>query len=141
VILFQEPAAGRRRPFPFHPLQSEMQQRMGSMRLGVFLGLGLAAVVSDPRFAAAEDNPSEFDGQKLFATTCGWCHTDNGHTAGKGPKLAGITKSDDFILNRIRMGKPGAMPAFGTNFSDEEIHAILAYIRSLKDEPGQGSSE
>jgi mono/diheme cytochrome c family protein len=118
-----------------------MQQRMGSLRFPVFLGLGIAAALSGAGFAAAQDKPNEFDGEKLFATTCGWCHANNGHTAGKGPKLAGITKSDDFILNRIRMGKPGAMPAFGTNFSDDEIHAILAYIRSLKDEPGQGSSE
>src|SRR3954468_21302862 len=102
----------------------ELRQDMGRVLYSTILVLGIATAL--PGSAVAEDNPSDFDGQKLFATTCGWCHLDNGHAAGKGPKLAGTTRSDEFILNRIRNGKPGAMPAFGKNFSDAEIHAILA---------------
>ena len=54
--------------------------------------------------------------------------------AGKGPKLAGTTRSDDFILDRIRNGKPGSMPAFAGVFSEGQIIAILAYIRTLEDD-------
>jgi mono/diheme cytochrome c family protein len=43
-------------------------------------------------------------------------------------------RSDDFIRNRIKMGKEGAMPAFGASFSDADINAIIKYIRSLKPE-------
>jgi mono/diheme cytochrome c family protein len=83
----------------------------------------------------AEASPNDIDGATLFATVCGWCHESGGRSAGKGPKLAGITRSDEFILNRIRNGKPGAMPAFGGAFSEGQIVAILAYIRTLEDEP------
>ena len=73
-----------------------------------------------------------FNGEQLFATTCGWCHADGGREAGKGPKLAGTKRSDAFIINRIKNGKEGAMPAFGSTFNAKEIKAIVAYIHSLK---------
>jgi mono/diheme cytochrome c family protein len=82
-----------------------------------------------------EASVNDIDGETLFATVCGWCHEGGGRSAGKGPKLAGTARSDDFILNRIRSGKPGAMPAFGGSFSEGQIVAILAYIRTLEDTP------
>jgi mono/diheme cytochrome c family protein len=82
-----------------------------------------------------EASANDIDGETLFATVCGWCHESGGRSAGKGPKLAGTTRSDEFILNRIRNGKPGAMPAFGGSFSEGQIVAILAYIRGLEDTP------
>ena len=45
-------------------------------------------------------------------------------------------RSDDFIRTRIKIGKEGAMPAFGTIYSDADIDAIIKYIRSLKPEQG-----
>jgi len=73
------------------------------------------------------------DVNKLFAGTCGWCHSNGGRTAGKGPKLAGTTLTDAEIANRIKNGKPGQMPAFGSAFSDDDIKAIIKYIRDLKE--------
>lgn len=81
-----------------------------------------------------EASPSDIDGPTLFASVCGFCHQDGGRTEGKGPKLAGTKRSDAFIIARIRNGKPGAMPAFGGAFSEGQIVAILAYIRSLEDD-------
>jgi len=74
------------------------------------------------------------DVRQLFANTCGWCHSDGGRAAGKGPKLMGTALSDAEIVNRIKAGKPGAMPAFGSQFSDEDIRAIVAYIRNLRED-------
>jgi mono/diheme cytochrome c family protein len=76
--------------------------------------------------------PSTLDVPQLFASTCGWCHTDGGREAGKGPQLMNTARSDDFIRNRIKNGKAGAMPAFGATFSDADIDRIIAYIRNLK---------
>jgi mono/diheme cytochrome c family protein len=45
-------------------------------------------------------------------------------------------RDDDFIRNRIKNGKEGAMPAFGAAFNDAQIDQIIKYIRSLK--PRQG---
>jgi mono/diheme cytochrome c family protein len=75
---------------------------------------------------------SNLDVEQLFATTCGWCHNDGGRKAGKGPQLMGTKRSDDFIRNRIKHGKEGAMPAFGETLSDADIDKIIAYIRNLK---------
>ena len=75
---------------------------------------------------------SKLNVPQLFATTCGWCHSDAGRAAGRGPQLMNTTRSDDFIRYRIKHGKEGAMPAFGQMFSDADIDAIIAYIRGLK---------
>lgn len=75
---------------------------------------------------------SKLDVPQLFATTCGWCHTEGGRVAGKGPQLMSTKRSDDFIRNRIKNGKEGAMPAFGSSLSDADIDLIILYIRNLK---------
>jgi mono/diheme cytochrome c family protein len=82
-----------------------------------------------PANAPAEDG---FDVPNLFANSCGWCHSDAGRKPGKGPQLMGTTLTDGEIINRIRSGKPGAMPAFGTQLTEPQIQAIVAYIRALK---------
>jgi mono/diheme cytochrome c family protein len=41
-------------------------------------------------------------------------------------------RSDDFIRNRIKNGKEGAMPAFGAAFTDAQVDDIIKYIRELK---------
>jgi mono/diheme cytochrome c family protein len=74
-----------------------------------------------------------FDGKQLFATSCGWCHQQGGRAAGRGPKLAGTEQSDEYLINRIKTGKQGAMPAFGSTFTEPQLKAIVAYIRGLKD--------
>ena len=89
--------------------------------------LALAQQTAAPVAAAA--SASTLDVPQLFASTCGWCHTGE---AGKGPQLMNTARSDDFIRNRIKNGKEGAMPAFGTTFSDADIDKIIAYIRNLK---------
>lgn len=75
---------------------------------------------------------SPLDGEALFASTCGFCHSKGGLEAGKGPKLAGSERSDEYIVDRIKHGKRGLMPAFGGAFTDEQIQQILVYIRSLE---------
>jgi len=78
-----------------------------------------------------EASTSDIDGQQVFLNTCGFCHENGGRAAGRGPKLANSARSDEFIIQRIKKGKLGSMPAFGSAFSDSQIIAILAYIRAL----------
>ena len=80
-----------------------------------------------------EASPSDIDGAQMFATTCGFCHQDGGRAAGRGPKLSKSERSDEYIIERIRKGKTGAMPGFGQVFRGGRIVAILAYIRGLDD--------
>jgi mono/diheme cytochrome c family protein len=44
----------------------------------------------------------------------------------------GTPLTDAELVSRIRTGKPGQMPAFGSAFSDQQMKAIVAYIRELK---------
>jgi mono/diheme cytochrome c family protein len=90
-----------------------------------------AGTASPP--AQAEASPDDINGEQMFATTCGFCHQDGGRAAGRGPKLSKTERSDEFIIERIKKGKMGSMPAFGSVFSDGQIIAILAYIRGLDD--------
>ncbi|WP_315836555.1 cytochrome c [Bradyrhizobium prioriisuperbiae] len=77
--------------------------------------------------------PADINVKQLFATSCGWCHQNGGRTQGRGPKLMGTEKTDEEIITQIRKGNPRGMPAFGQTFNDAQIHAIVAYIRGLKD--------
>lgn len=45
-------------------------------------------------------------------------------------------RDDDFLRNRIKIGKSGAMPAFDSAFTDVQVDEIIKYIRALK--PRQG---
>jgi mono/diheme cytochrome c family protein len=74
------------------------------------------------------------DVEKLFASTCGWCHSGGGRAAGKGPKLMDTSLTDAEIVHRINVGKTGAMPAFGSAFNDVELQAIVSYIRGLRED-------
>ena len=108
-----------------------MKRYLGSLAFLLLTALTAPAMADDaPAADAAKKKP--IDVPQLFATTCGWCHSDAGRAAGKGPQLMNTTRSDDYLRNRIKNGKEGHMPAFGTMFSDADIDAIIAYIRALK---------
>ncbi len=99
--------------------------------------LGAAAVLTALSAPAASDDQhatSTLDVDQLFATICGYCHANGGRAVGKGPQLMNTARSDDFIRNRIKNGKEGAMPAFGKTFSDADIDRIIAHIRALRPE-------
>jgi mono/diheme cytochrome c family protein len=102
-----------------------------NLRLLLALALAGAALVHPARAQQSNINV-----EQLFATTCGWCHSDGGRVAGKGPQLMDTKRSDDFIRSRILNGKEGAMPAFAGVLSDADIDRIIAYIRALK--PNEG---
>jgi mono/diheme cytochrome c family protein len=111
-----------------------MRSRFGivaPLSAALAVSLAYASPASAQQAAAAPDNAS-LDIQQLFATTCGWCHSDGGRAAGKGPQLMNSPHDDDFLRSRIKNGKEGAMPAFGSTFSDAQIDDIIKYIRSLK---------
>ena len=98
------------------------------------LACAVRAAAQQPTPTSPDNAP--FDVEQLFASTCGWCHSDGGRIAGKGPQLMDSPRSDDFVRDRIKNGKPGAMPAFGSTFSDAQIDQIIKYIRELK--PSEG---
>ena len=92
-------------------------------------GMGAAAAAGDPQqlFAA---------GKQIYQTLCVVCHQADGRGRDKiAPPLAGsvLTLGPPAIPVRIMLhGKRGptnVMPALGTIMSDEQIAAVLTYVR------------
>jgi len=98
-----------------------------------FILLLLGALASGALYAQTPGSlKSDADVERLFANTCGWCHSDGGRVKGKGPKLMGTQLTDSEIATRIKVGKPGYMPSFAAAFSEDDVQAIVHYIRGLK---------
>lgn len=97
-------------------------------------GLSRPALADDTSAQARAEQPAKkaFDVKATFRNICGFCHEDYGRKAGKGPQLMNDTNTDEFLINRIKHGKPGRMAAFGSIFSDDDIHQIVAFIRKLR---------
>src|SRR5262249_39873463 len=83
-----------------------------------------------PAASAATD----FDVNKLFAGTCGWCHSSGGRAPGRGPQPVGARPAAAENISRTKVGTTGAMPSFATAFNDQQLQAIVRYIRELKPE-------
>jgi mono/diheme cytochrome c family protein len=105
--------------------------------LSAVLGASLACAepVRAQSATPAPDNEA-IDVEQLFAGTCGFCHSDGGRVAGKGPQLMNSQRDDDFLRDRIKHGKQGAMPAFDGAFTDAQIDQMIKYIRALKPREG-----
>jgi mono/diheme cytochrome c family protein len=107
----------------------------GAIALSLIVAVpGVAQQTNSAPTGTAPDEEA-VDVNQIFASTCGWCHADGGRAAGKGPQLMDTKRSNDFIRDRIKLGKAGAMPAFGQVFDDAQIDAIIKYIRDLKPDP------
>ena len=78
---------------------------------------------------------------ELYAKECASCHGKDGRAKtlkGKFKHARNLTDaewqgnvSDERIFNSIMNGK-GKMPAFGKKFSEQEIQALVSYVRALK---------
>jgi cytochrome c6 len=76
------------------------------------------------------------EGKKLFEGTCADCHRTNGQgLPNQFPALdnnafvvGDATKVIDTVLNG-RKGKLGQMPSWKESFNDQQIAAILSYVR------------
>jgi mono/diheme cytochrome c family protein len=97
---------------------------------------GAASSISAPVVVAVLD-PIAAAGKKVYeAESCDACHGENGVGTSAAPKLAGITaqKPADELSNWLKNPTPkminGGMQAL--NVSDEDLKALVAYIKSLK---------
>ncbi|HXH50406.1 MAG TPA: cytochrome c [Terriglobia bacterium] len=79
------------------------------------------------------------DAAPTFAAKCAMCHSKDGSgnsPMGKSMKIPDLrskavqSKSDAELHNLIAKGQ-GAMPAYGSQFSKEEINDLVGYIRQL----------
>jgi len=106
---------------------------------------GVIAAIGPATATKAHDTQAEVQaGRELFVVSCSFCHgmnaegvlTENGQL---GPSLVGVgSAAVDFQVGtgRMPMVQPGQQAATKDHvFSDEEIHALGAYIDSLAPGP------
>jgi mono/diheme cytochrome c family protein len=95
-----------------------------------------ASIATDTNSVATVDF-SKLEGQakigyQLFDRNCAHCHGDDAR-GDEGPDLHGLVKSDARISKVIREGVKNEMPKFGRKFSDTDVQALIAFLRTLKD--------
>lgn len=71
-------------------------------------------------------------GHILFEKNCAHCHGDDAR-GDEGPNLHGLVKSDGRIATIIKGGIKGEMPAFRKKFNDDDVQALVSYLRTLVD--------
>ncbi|HWT83366.1 MAG TPA: cytochrome c [Candidatus Methylomirabilis sp.] len=134
---------------------------MVPLLLVLVAGLGAgAALLWGVRLSREAGTPAAVslqDGQRIFEAHCAVCHGPSGRGDGPGAevirqKMTDFTDpvamrrvNDRFLFEIIQkggsqFGRSNAMPAWGMKLSDEQIRALVAYIRSLSSEHPPASS-
>jgi mono/diheme cytochrome c family protein len=77
------------------------------------------------------------EGRELYASSCASCHGQNGEGSSLAPGLDASMftwqRSDQQLKRFLRHGR-GAMPAVATNWSDDQVEAVLVHIKQWWDE-------
>ncbi|TAE47437.1 MAG: hypothetical protein EAZ89_17910 [Bacteroidetes bacterium] len=95
-------------------------------------------VDKDPLPAAVVSEVSEpgYDilahGKALYARNCIVCHGEKGDMQGSGAKNLIISKLSDEELNKLVLYGKNAMPAYGKVYHGDEIKAVIAYVKTLR---------
>ncbi len=114
----------------------------------VFLALGVALYLAIPQKAGASPSGNRAAGAEVHRANCAKCHGPGGKGDGPAGKLlktkpadwtdkARMSKlSDSDLFNVIKggggaVGKSKLMPAWAGKLSDDQIHDVIAFIRSL----------
>ena len=102
---------------------------------GVILGAALLLAATGALGQGDKDLLKQ--GQEIFEDTCADCHRSNGEgLPNKFPALKGnafVQGNPQPVLLIVlygRHGKLGQMPAWGEKFTDQEIAAMVSYVRN-----------
>ena len=72
-------------------------------------------------------------GQQVYANSCAACHQpDGGGIEGVYPALVGseiVTGASEGVVHILLNGR-GGMPSFRSDLADEEIAAVISYVRT-----------
>jgi cbb3-type cytochrome c oxidase subunit III len=87
-------------------------------------------VRAQPGAAAGGGEGEATDGEAIFSEAgCGGCHTLEaaGASGNVGPNLDESKPSRELVIDRVTNGQ-GAMPAFGDQYSEEQIAAVADFV-------------
>jgi len=102
--------------------------------LALFVGLTLFVV----SIVQASPGPDGAAGGATFRTKCAMCHGPDGGGSEVGKSMnvpdlrsAVVQKLPDAELAQVIANGKGGMPSFKSSLSEQQIHAMVAHIRSL----------
>lgn len=109
----------------------------GSLAALMVACLSSPAALADSAGASfsKDDSYSSKDGKELFQGLCQACHMDKGQGARGAGRYPALDKSNETIaaagyVTTIIVKGQKAMPAVGTMLDDEQVAAIVNYVRS-----------
>ena len=106
-----------------------MKPKLLAVATIILAGLAVQLRAGSP----AEENPPALaaQGRHLFLQNCAHCHADDA-SGDEGPDLRGTKKTDARITTIVKEGIKGEMPSFKKKLKDEDVQALIAFLRSLK---------
>ena len=103
----------------------------------LILFVGLALFVSS--IARANPAPDSAAASATFRTKCAMCHGPDGSGSEVGksmnvPDLRSpvVQKLPDVQLAQIISDGKGGMPSFKSSLSEDQVHSLVTYVRSLR---------
>jgi mono/diheme cytochrome c family protein len=104
----------------------------GKRLLGLVLLPLLALTLFSATLATAyAQTPDPARGRTVYSQNCQGCHGDQGQGV-RGPAIAGYSKGEATLINKVRGNPRGNMPVFTmAQVSDADAASIHAYVRTL----------
>jgi mono/diheme cytochrome c family protein len=118
--------------------------QVSSLRPGIHASLSLGFLTACTVLAGChgrqELTQQQAQGQHLYAVHCAHCHQENDlalkppppdiHGAMNRAKLPSGAPTTDAEVHRLILAGKGKMPSFSGRFSEKQIAALLAYLRT-----------
>ncbi len=127
-------------PIPNIKIEDNVPMKSAS-RLFTTLLFTAALLPTTVAIQAAGRPADQADGEALYKQKCAMCHAPDGkgYSALKTPDFTSPkwqeSKTNKEIADTIKNGKPGtAMKSFADQLKEDEIEALVKYIRSLNSE-------
>ena len=70
-------------------------------------------------------------GHRFYDLSCSHCHGDDA-TGDEGPSLHNLSLSNARIAKTIKNGIKGEMPTFAKKYDDQQVAALVSYLRTLR---------
>lgn len=103
--------------------------------IAVLVSLGAGCANQDRVDAVLKKEGDTAKGEVLFEDDCATCHGSDGQGTNAGPDLTGSKPDEDTQKDWVGtiLDGGGDMPAFGDEYSDQEVANVLAWLEKLAD--------
>jgi len=116
-------------------LRAPLAERQAIFVMAGCLAMAASGCHREPRLSA-----QQAEGKHLYEVRCAHCHRDNDlglkkippdlHALFMRPAMPSGATANDTEVRRVVLAGRGLMPSFAGRFSDEQMAALLSYLRT-----------